>query len=202
MAIFGFSAFLSLLGIGSYIAFVIYSFACKPKTDEKKKTDIETPDAKEKDSGHDSDSDSEEEHGEPSMMKGVGYLIVGGSLIFFFSEPFITAVADVSQQLSVNPILLAFFLAPVASEMPEILESVSLSRKGKENSINIAFSNLVGGTITKTTLLCGVRTIGGFFSLEVSQSLTHHILPNRYSPFMELHVGLHGKCPTTVSAWY
>jgi Ca2+/Na+ antiporter len=40
--------------------------------------------------------------------------------------------------------------------MPEILESISLSRKGKIQNINIAVSNLMGGTITKTTLLCGV----------------------------------------------
>lgn len=46
-----------------------------------------------------------------------------------------------------------------ASEMPEILESISLSRKGRSQSINIAFSNLVGGTITKTTLLCGVSIV-------------------------------------------
>jgi Ca2+/Na+ antiporter len=56
----------------------------------------------------------------------------------------------------VNAILLAFFLAPIASEMPEILESISLSRKGNTQNINIAYSNLIGGTITKTTLLLGV----------------------------------------------
>jgi Ca2+/Na+ antiporter len=157
MAIFGFSALLSLVGIGSYIAFVIYSFVCKPKTEEShKKKDIETAGNPDK-AGEESDSDSEEEHNDASLLKGIGYLIVGGGLIFFCSEPFIEAVVEVSEKLHVNPILLAFFLAPVASEMPEILESISLSRKGKENSINIAFSNLVGGTITKTTLLCGVR---------------------------------------------
>jgi Ca2+/Na+ antiporter len=56
----------------------------------------------------------------------------------------------------VSPTLLAFFLAPIASEAPEILESISLSRKGHPQSINVAFSNLVGGTLSKTTLLCAV----------------------------------------------
>lgn len=55
-----------------------------------------------------------------------------------------------------SPTLLAFFLAPIASEAPEILESISLSRKGNPQSINVAFSNLVGGTLSKTTLLCAV----------------------------------------------
>ena len=59
-----------------------------------------------------------------------------------------------------------------ASEAPEILESISLSRKGNSQNINIAFSNLVGGTITKTTLLCGVRIPSLTFPLPfISPSL-------------------------------
>jgi len=82
--------------------------------------------------------------------------VVGGVLIFTFSRPFIFTVVNAASTLKVNPILLAFFLAPIASEMPEILESVSLSRKGNTQNINIAFSNLIGGTMSKTTLLCGI----------------------------------------------
>ncbi len=93
-----------------------------------------------------------------SILKGVLYLVSGGSLIIFFSSPFINAVVEAAALLKVNPILLAFFLAPIASEAPEILESISLSRKGNSQSINIAYSNLIGGTITKTTLLCGVSS--------------------------------------------
>ena len=96
-----------------------------------------------------------EEHKEP-IWKGAAYLVVGGSMIFTFSSPFIGSVVETARVWEVNPILLAFFLAPIASEAPEILESISLSRKGNPQSINIAFSNLVGGTITKTTLLTGV----------------------------------------------
>ena len=77
-------------------------------------------------------------------------------MIFLFSGPFIDAVGKTAEALKINPILLAFFLAPVASEAPEILESISLSRKGTLQTINIAYSNLVGGTITKTTFLTGL----------------------------------------------
>ena len=98
----------------------------------------------------------EEEEEEVSTMKGVGFLVTGGFLIVAFSAPFINSVVAAASILDVNPILLAFFLAPVASEAPEILESISLSRKGNSQSINIAYSNLVGGTITKTTLLVGL----------------------------------------------
>lgn len=100
----------------------------------------------------------EEEHEgpPPPVWKGVAYLVAGGVGIILASEPFINDVVDIAAALHVNPVLLAFFLAPIASEAPEILESISLSRKGKLLSINIAFSNMVGGTVTKTTLLTSI----------------------------------------------
>ncbi len=76
----------------------------------------------------------------------------GSSATFAFFP--LTRKVPYHQQVS--PTLLAFFLAPIASEAPEILESISLSRKGHPQSINVAFSNLVGGTLSKTTLLCAV----------------------------------------------
>jgi len=94
-------------------------------------------------------------------MKGVLYLIAGGLLILSFSGVFIASVVDLAEIMGVSPTLLAFFLAPIASEAPEILESIQLSRKGKIQNINIAFSNLVGGTITKTTLLMGIFSLYG-----------------------------------------
>eukprot|EP01119_Soliformovum_irregulare_P019382 TRINITY_DN6120_c0_g1_i3.p1 TRINITY_DN6120_c0_g1~~TRINITY_DN6120_c0_g1_i3.p1 ORF type:complete len:360 (-),score=103.07 TRINITY_DN6120_c0_g1_i3:17-1096(-) len=110
------------------------------------------------------DLEEDEEHeGEVNVMKGAGYLIMGGLLIVIFSTPFIQSMVDAASILQVNPILLAFFLAPIASEAPEIMESISLSRKGNNNNINIAISNLVGGTVTKTTLLCGIFC---FFGLQ------------------------------------
>jgi Sodium/calcium exchanger protein len=100
----------------------------------------------------------EEEHDQPTW-KGVAYLVSGALCIGIFSTPFIQSVVVVAEQLNVSSALFAFFLAPIASEAPEILEAISLSKKGHSQSINVAFSELIGGTVTKTTLLCGVRTL-------------------------------------------
>lgn len=100
--------------------------------------------------------DDDDDEDEESVLKGALYLLAGGILIVLFSSPFISSVVEVATFWNFSPTLLAFFLAPVASEAPEILESISLSRKGNVQNINIAISNMVGGTITKTTLLCGV----------------------------------------------
>jgi len=153
IACVGFNYYIGVTGILYYTAFIIYSLTNKDEhiinTEEKREEDVELGDIE------------EEGQGEVPVWKGVLFLTIGGVLIFTFSGIFIDSVVTVAGYLRVNPILLAFFLAPIASEMPEILESISLSRKGNSQNINIAFSNLVGGTVAKTTLLCGIFSIYG-----------------------------------------
>jgi len=145
----GFNVFVGIIGVLYYLAFIIYSLGHKlPDDVDTKEGDLEA--------GHE-----EEEEEDVPVSKGVLYLVVGGFLIFGFSKPFIVCVVDAASMLHVNPILLAFFLAPIASEMPEILESISLARKGNSQNINIAMSNLIGGTMSKTTLLCGILCFFG-----------------------------------------
>jgi len=192
LCIFGCNAMLGTLGVGSYVAFLLFQIT-KPKEVHHHghghdiadpsitKKDLETGEKKVEsatDTTHTStttttttvdhptitkeESSSDSEHEQP-LYKGVGYLVVGGALILIFSEPFITAVVNLAAVAHVNPILFAFFLAPIASEMPEILESISLSRKGRIQNLNIAVSNLLGGTITKTTFLCGLFAFYGVY---------------------------------------
>eukprot|EP00761_Pharyngomonas_kirbyi_P002984 gb/GECH01002988.1/.p1 GENE.gb/GECH01002988.1/~~gb/GECH01002988.1/.p1 ORF type:complete len:344 (+),score=67.67 gb/GECH01002988.1/:1-1032(+) len=150
MTIFGFTYLLGVTGVLLYMAFIAQTMLNKdtssqPLDSEDTNGDLEM--------GAVSPQGKEEE--EPTW-KGFGFLAAGGVLIYFFSEPFINSVVSFGRLLNINPIVLAFFCAPVASEAPEILEAISLARKGKNQNINIAFSNLVGGTISKTTLLCGL----------------------------------------------
>jgi len=146
IAVTGFSMALGVLAVLFYAGFITYSLSNKLPDIPEKEHDLE---------GGMDGADHEEEEDVP-VYKGILYLVAGGLLISIFSRPFIFTVVQAASALKVNPILLAFFLAPIASEMPEILESVSLARKGNSQNINIAFSNLIGGTITKTTLLCGI----------------------------------------------
>jgi len=166
VTITGFSMIIGVIGVLYYIGFIIYSLGNKiPEVEDKE--DIEA--------GH----VEEEEEEDVPVFKGIMYLIVGGFLIFGFSKPFIVCIVDAASAMKVNPILLAFFLAPIASEMPEILESVSLARKGNSQNINIAMSNLVGGTMSKTTLLCGIFCFFGVsrgFEWEPSYTLSLGLL--------------------------
>jgi len=144
IAVTGFSMLCGMLGVGYYLFFMFYSF--KHKHEEEQLEDKRDEEA----------GDIEETEEPPNVSKGVAFLVCGGTMILCFSSPFINSVVEIASLWKVNPILLAFFLAPIASEAPEILESISLSRKGNAQSINIAYSNLVGGTVTKTTLLVGI----------------------------------------------
>lgn len=166
LAAMGFSVVIGVVGVLYYIAFIIYSLGNKiPEVDTKE---------------HDLEAGIEEEEEEDvPVVKGILYLVVGGFLIFGFSKPFIFCVVNAASSLQVNPILLAFFLAPIASEMPEILESVSLARKGNSQNINIAMSNLIGGTMSKTTLLCGIFCFFGVtqeFAWEPSYTVSLGLL--------------------------
>lgn len=148
MVLFGFNYLLGLTGVLLYMGFIAQTLLSKEPSSphiEDNNRDVEQGAV----------SPEVEEEEEPTW-KGFAFLAAGGVLIYFFSEPFINSVVAIGRVMNINPIVLAFFCAPVASEAPEILEAISLARKGKNQNINIAFSNLVGGTISKTTLLCGL----------------------------------------------
>lgn len=163
IAMFGYTHVVSVGGILAYIAFLFYTlYQSKKSSSAPSHADAEKGLSRLPGGDHSDDEDeSDDEEEDRPVWKGISFLAVGGILIFVFSEPFINAVSSLAVTMDVNPTLLAFFLAPVASEMPEILESISLSRKGNLTNINIAFSNLIGGTITKTTLLMGIFCIYG-----------------------------------------
>jgi len=162
----GFTTLFAMVGAAFYLGFLYFSLRSKSEEGESKQQD--DVDIEEK-------GGIEEEEEEVSISKGVAFLVVGGLLIFICSSPFINSVVSFASHLDVNPILLAFFLAPIASEAPEILESISLSRKGNAQSINIAFSNLVGGTVTKTTLLSGIFCLFGVYKDYKWESPTYSL---------------------------
>ncbi|KAG2375107.1 hypothetical protein C9374_010111 [Naegleria lovaniensis] len=143
--LFGFQMLICIGGVLGFTSFIMYTLLSK----------------KDEAHGHHEEHEDEEEEEQPTY-KGVLYLVVGGVLIYVFSDPFIQSVVLIGKSLGITPLTLAFFFAPIASEAPEILESISLSRQGKLQNINIAFSNLVGGTISKTTLLTGILSFYGY----------------------------------------
>lgn len=175
-ALTGFSIVIAVLGVVEYVLFIIYTmqgqntgtvdaggsataaFAGNGAVLSPSKSFESATDNSGGRSTHhihhegDDDEDEQEEHEQP-LTKGILFLLVGGILIWLFSEPFISVVSQIGADSGISPLVIAFFCGPIASEAPEILEALSLARKGKSQNINIGISNLVGGTMSKTTLL-------------------------------------------------
>lgn len=176
--LFGFHSYFGFAGIAMYCAFVLWTLLRKGRDtadtafghEEDSNTDLPGNSSGDntmsggnilysvtsgKNGGSSGGNDDDDDDEQP-LWKGIAYLIAGGVIIYAFSDPFITSVVKIGEMMGVGPLALAFFFAPIASEAPEIIESITLSRKGKTQNINIAFSNLVSGTISKTTLLTGI----------------------------------------------
>jgi len=158
MIVIGFSLILGIFGILEYMGFAWFFLRSKEQLEHEIEDDLR---ASSLENAVAEDSDDEEVHKNTPVWHGAAYLIVGGVIFAVFSDFFIDAVTAIGVAWRINAVMLAFFLAPIASEAPEILEAIQLSRKGRTKSINVAFSNLMGGTVSKTTLLLGILHLYG-----------------------------------------
>jgi Ca2+/Na+ antiporter len=152
MAIFRFQLGLAITGVIYYLSFLFYEML------KDKISFLKVP--PEESFGEGSGSD-DEELDDKKLFYGFVYLLTGAGIIVFFADDFINGVVEIASLLKINSQLLSFFIAPIASEMPEILGAIALARKGREGAINVGYSNLVGGTISKTTLILGILSFYG-----------------------------------------
>lgn len=77
------------------------------------------------------------------LALGLG-LLVGGA------EGFIGGVEDAAQLLGISPLLLSLMVIPIATELPEKINSILWIRKGKDT---LALGNITGAMVFQGTLL-------------------------------------------------
>ncbi len=70
-------------------------------------------------------------------------------LVFFGSQVFVDQLEALSVSLGIRPQIIALLLSPVATELPEILNTVIWVRQGKEM---LALSNISGAMMIQTTV--------------------------------------------------
>jgi cation:H+ antiporter len=75
---------------------------------------------------------------------------VGLALLVFGAKGFISGVEGVSQLLGVSALLLSLLIIPIATELPEKVNSVLWVRRGKDT---LAFGNITGAMVFQGTLL-------------------------------------------------
>lgn len=92
------------------------------------------------------------------LLKSIVLLLVGGTVIFFFSRPFVMSMIEVATVLSISPVTIAIILGPLASEMPEkITAYITVIRNGKLAEISVC--NFIGSKVNHNSLLLGTLPI-------------------------------------------
>ncbi|MEW9581158.1 sodium:calcium antiporter [Paraburkholderia sp. DGU8] len=77
-------------------------------------------------------------------------LALAVALLVWGAEGFIHGVRGVSQALGVSPLLLSLLIIPIATELPEKVNSILWVRRGKDT---LAFGNITGAMVFQGTLL-------------------------------------------------
>lgn len=85
-----------------------------------------------------------------NLLTIVLQLLIAVALLVWGAEGFIGSVRGVSQILGFSPLLLSLLIIPIATELPEKINSILWIRRGKDT---LAFGNITGAMVFQGTLL-------------------------------------------------
>jgi cation:H+ antiporter len=80
-------------------------------------------------------------------------MFVGTALLVGGAKGFISGVEGVSKVLGISALLLSLIIIPIATELPEKVNSIIWARRGKDT---LAFGNITGAMVFQGTLLPGI----------------------------------------------
>ena len=84
------------------------------------------------------------------MVVVMAQLLVGLALLIAGAKGFISGIEGASALLGITPLLLSLLVIPIATELPEKVNSILWVRKGKDT---LAFGNITGALVFQGTLL-------------------------------------------------
>lgn len=88
-------------------------------------------------------------HDPPKNIQIILQVVVSLALIIGGAHLFVTEVEHISTALGIAPLVLALALAPLASELPEKLNSVLWVRRGKDS---LALGNITGAMVFQSSI--------------------------------------------------
>lgn len=80
-------------------------------------------------------------------------MVIGTVLLVGGAKGFISGVEGVSKVLGISALLLSLIIIPIATELPEKVNSIIWARRGKDT---LAFGNITGAMVFQGTLLPGI----------------------------------------------
>ncbi|HEX6229552.1 MAG TPA: hypothetical protein VFZ41_08860 [Solirubrobacterales bacterium] len=118
----------------------------------------------------------------PSILLSVIQLLVGLGAMIGGAHLFVEELLHIAEDIGVEPVVLALILAPLATELPEKVNSFFWIREGKDS---LALGNITGAMVFQSTIPVGIGLmftdwelgfnswssivlglIGGFFAYE------------------------------------
>ncbi len=117
-----------------------------------------------------------------ALIWGAVNMAVGGVIVYFASEPFVSSMMQMAEFLHVNVVVVAIVLGPLASEMPEKLTAYLVVLRNGENA-EISVCNFLGSKVNHNSLLLAVMPFVAHFK-------GHDIVRNLMSPMLVVMTAL------------
>ena len=92
----------------------------------------------------------------PATWAVVAQVVLSLAVVFAASQVFVGRLEALAPQVGLSASLVALLLAPVATELPEVLNAVIWARKGK---IGLALGNLSGSMVIQATVPTGLGVL-------------------------------------------
>jgi cation:H+ antiporter len=133
---------------------------------------------------------------DPSMLLCVIQLVVGLAAMVGGAHLFVEELLHVADSLGVEPLVLALILAPLATELPEKVNSFFWVREGKDA---LALGNITGAMVFQSMIPVGIGLI--FTDWELSWHAVLSIglgLAGGLLAYESLHLGRRFKLPAVI----
>jgi cation:H+ antiporter len=105
----------------------------------------------------------------PSVVLSVIQLLVGLGAMVGGAHLFVEELLHIAEDLGVEPVVLALILAPLATELPEKVNSFFWVREGKDA---LALGNITGAMVFQSTIPVGIGLIFTDWALSFNASFS------------------------------
>jgi cation:H+ antiporter len=109
------------------------------------------------------------DHGDPPRWLCILQLLVGLGAMVFGAHLFVEHLLGIADALGADPLVLALILAPLATELPEKVNSFFWVREGKDA---LALGNISGAMVFQSTIPIGIGLLFTHWSLSTNAFLS------------------------------
>jgi cation:H+ antiporter len=138
-------------------------------------------------------------HGEPALTLCAVQLLVGLGAMVGGAHLFVEELLKIAESLGVDALVLALILAPLATELPEKVNSFFWVREGKDA---LALGNITGAMVFQATIPIGIGLLFTDWSLGRNAVLSICLgLAGGLLAYLSLHRGGRFSAPA-VAGWF